>query len=72
MKTVLRILLSIVVLAASALANAHPHHDGHVSDHLHFSVGSFALVAFVLLAYWLVSRHLRGRSNGSRRKSDDR
>ncbi|MCP8898238.1 hypothetical protein [Gilvimarinus xylanilyticus] len=54
---------SLCTLALFSLfAQAHPHHSEHAaSSHIHFSVGSFALVAFVLLAFWFGSRYFRSR-----------
>ncbi|UTF60385.1 hypothetical protein [Gilvimarinus sp. DA14] len=63
MKKCYSVLMTLLVTVFSLMANAHPHHDEHTADHIHFSVGSFALVAFMLVGYWVVSRYLRGRND---------
>ncbi len=56
----------------SLLAQAHPHHSEHAaSSHIHFSVGSFALIAFVLVGYFVFSRYSRTKKDKIRRNDKD-
>ncbi|MBU2887361.1 hypothetical protein KO507_16465 [Gilvimarinus agarilyticus] len=70
MNTVIKIAAGLMTLLVTCVAQAHPHHSSDVSDHIHFSIASFALVAFLLVGYWVVSRYLRGM--GERRDREDR
>ncbi|WP_020209309.1 hypothetical protein [Gilvimarinus chinensis] len=63
MKKCYGLAMSILLAGFSLLAQAHPHHAEHASDHIHFSVASFSLVAFMLVGYWVFSRYLRGRDH---------
>lgn len=68
MKNVVTVVIALITLAGVGLAQAHPHHSGEVADHIHFSIASFALVAFVLVGYLVLSRYLRGGSEKRNRK----
>lgn len=62
MKNLLKAALALITPVLAAVAQAHPHHSTEVADHIHFSIASIALVAFLLVGYWLVSSYLRNKS----------
>lgn len=74
MKKCYEVSVAFLAMVFSLFAQAHPHHGESGADHIHFSVGSFALVAFMLMGYWLLSRYLRDRNDQQSekvRKEDD-
>ncbi|WP_049721280.1 hypothetical protein [Gilvimarinus polysaccharolyticus] len=62
MKLIKQSLAFCAALMVSSLALAHPHHDAHVSDHIHFSVISLVLVGIALVGYFVFFRKGRDQS----------
>lgn len=71
MNTLRNICLAIMSFLPSVVAYAHPHGSTETSNHLHFSAGSFALVALVLLGGWMLSRYIKSARPSRKRSRED-